>query len=172
MDQEGLSYPDWRTPVGASEQLGHDKMRSLPNLYSVQLDGVAGGGYMYQGDWRERGRQSRRPAHKKTATAVVGGGGTGGQQRLRRESGPESQGDASDSGSSSAGSDEDYHHQGNSRGRRGQRRLARRVRRATRRVIKLIPEIEDFSLIDRYSRVLFPVSFLVFNILYWTFYIF
>lgn len=46
------------------------------------------------------------------------------------------------------------------------------LRQTARRTIKMIPEIEDFSKIDRYSRIIFPVSFIVFNVLYWLFYIF
>ena len=34
----------------------------------------------------------------------------------------------------------------------------------------LIPKIKDVNRIDQYSRIVFPVSFLVFNICYWTFY--
>lgn len=34
----------------------------------------------------------------------------------------------------------------------------------------LIPKIKDINIIDKYSRVIFPVSFIVFNICYWSFY--
>lgn len=50
--------------------------------------------------------------------------------------------------------------------------MVRKLKRTARQAIKMIPEIEDFSKIDRYSRIIFPVSFLVFNVLYWLFYIF
>jgi gamma-aminobutyric acid receptor subunit beta len=35
-----------------------------------------------------------------------------------------------------------------------------------------IPKIKDVNIIDKYSRVIFPVSFLAFNVGYWVFYIF
>nr|ASY91960.1 GABA receptor sununit LCCH3 [Chilo suppressalis] len=35
-----------------------------------------------------------------------------------------------------------------------------------------MPKIRDVNVIDTYSRVIFPVSFLVFNAIYWVFYIF
>ncbi|KAF6199856.1 hypothetical protein GE061_006154 [Apolygus lucorum] len=35
-----------------------------------------------------------------------------------------------------------------------------------------MPKIKDVNLIDKYSRVVFPISFLVFNSIYWVFYIF
>lgn len=34
-----------------------------------------------------------------------------------------------------------------------------------------IPKIKDVNTIDKYSRVIFPVAFLVFNLCYWIFYI-
>lgn len=33
-----------------------------------------------------------------------------------------------------------------------------------------MPKIKDVNIIDRYSRVVFPVSFIIFNVVYWTFY--
>lgn len=35
-----------------------------------------------------------------------------------------------------------------------------------------MPKIKDVNIIDKYSRVIFPVSFLAFNIGYWVFYVF
>jgi gamma-aminobutyric acid receptor subunit beta len=35
-----------------------------------------------------------------------------------------------------------------------------------------MPKIKDVNIIDKYSRVIFPVSFLAFNIGYWSFYMF
>lgn len=35
-----------------------------------------------------------------------------------------------------------------------------------------IPKIKDVNIIDKYSRVIFPVSFLAFNVGYWVFYVF
>lgn len=34
-----------------------------------------------------------------------------------------------------------------------------------------IPKIKDVNIIDKYSRIIFPVSFLAFNIGYWVFYV-
>ncbi|KAK6630384.1 Gamma-aminobutyric acid receptor subunit beta-like [Polyplax serrata] len=33
-----------------------------------------------------------------------------------------------------------------------------------------MPKIKDVNIIDKYSRVVFPVSFIIFNVVYWTFY--
>ena len=43
---------------------------------------------------------------------------------------------------------------------------------AIRRSIKLItlPKIRDVNIVDRYSRVVFPVVFIIFNTFYWSFY--
>ena len=35
----------------------------------------------------------------------------------------------------------------------------------------IIPKIKDVNIIDKYSRVIFPVSFLLFNLAYWWFYV-
>lgn len=34
-----------------------------------------------------------------------------------------------------------------------------------------MPKIRDVNVIDTYSRVIFPICFLIFNAVYWTFYI-
>jgi hypothetical protein len=56
--------------------------------------------------------------------------------------------------------------------RRKENPVLRSLKRTAGRAIDMIPEIEDFSQIDRYSRIIFPVSFFIFNVLYWLFYIF
>ncbi len=38
-------------------------------------------------------------------------------------------------------------------------------------VKKALPRIKDVNVIDKYSRVIFPVSFLLFNLAYWCFYV-
>jgi hypothetical protein len=35
---------------------------------------------------------------------------------------------------------------------------------------KILPNIQDINIIDKYSRLLFPILFLVFNLFYWCFY--
>lgn len=35
-----------------------------------------------------------------------------------------------------------------------------------------VPRIKDVNKIDKYSRVIFPVSYLIFNAIYWCFYLF
>lgn len=37
---------------------------------------------------------------------------------------------------------------------------------------KSIPRIKDINKIDKFARVVFPVSFLLFNSIYWCFYVF
>ena len=34
-----------------------------------------------------------------------------------------------------------------------------------------LPKIKDVNVIDKYSRVVFPVSFILFNVAYWCFYV-
>ena len=33
-----------------------------------------------------------------------------------------------------------------------------------------MPKIKDVNKIDRYSRIIFPVSYMIFNAFYWSFY--
>ena len=44
------------------------------------------------------------------------------------------------------------------------------LKRGTSVVKKALPRIKDVNIIDKYSRVIFPVCFLLFNIGYWSFY--
>lgn len=43
---------------------------------------------------------------------------------------------------------------------------------AIRRSVKLVtlPKIRDINIVDRYSRVVFPIAFIIFNAFYWSFY--
>jgi len=46
------------------------------------------------------------------------------------------------------------------------------LKRGTSAVKAVIPKIKDVNVIDKYSRLIFPVSFLLFNVAYWCFYVF
>jgi hypothetical protein len=62
---------------------------------------------------------------------------------------------------------------GYSRGYHNPHRSVRpRVLQTLRKSAKFvfIPKIKDINIVDRYSRIIFPVSFVVFNICYWSFY--
>lgn len=50
-------------------------------------------------------------------------------------------------------------------------RLMANFKRGTSVVKSVIPRIKDVNIIDKYSRVIFPVSFLLFNLAYWCFYV-
>lgn len=45
------------------------------------------------------------------------------------------------------------------------------LRRGASVIRASIPTIKDVNIIDKYSRIIFPVSFLAFNVGYWAFYI-
>lgn len=51
-------------------------------------------------------------------------------------------------------------------------RMLHALRRGASAIKANIPKIKDVNIIDKYSRVIFPVSFLAFNIGYWVFYVF
>jgi len=52
-----------------------------------------------------------------------------------------------------------------------QSRLLSQLKKGTSVLKSAMPRIKDVNIIDKYSRVIFPVSFLVFNIAYWCFYV-
>jgi len=49
-------------------------------------------------------------------------------------------------------------------------KVGHQLKRSTNAIKSIIPKIKDVNIIDKYSRVVFPVSFLLFNIAYWWFY--
>jgi gamma-aminobutyric acid receptor subunit beta len=51
-------------------------------------------------------------------------------------------------------------------------RLATAIKRGASVIRASIPKIKDVNIIDEYSRVIFPVAFLLFNVGYWVFYVF
>ena len=51
-------------------------------------------------------------------------------------------------------------------------RIIHHLKRGTSAVKSVIPKIKDVNVIDKYSRLIFPVSFLLFNVAYWCFYVF
>lgn len=65
----------------------------------------------------------------------------------------------------------------NSRGglRRGDKnnknKLIHHIKKGTHAVKAALPRIKDVNIIDKYSRVIFPVTFLLFNLAYWCFYV-
>lgn len=50
-------------------------------------------------------------------------------------------------------------------------KMFRAIRRGASALRKSIPKIKDVNIIDKYSRMIFPISFLAFNIGYWMFYV-
>lgn len=44
------------------------------------------------------------------------------------------------------------------------------IRRGANALKASLPRIRDVNVIDKYSRVIFPVSFILFNAVYWSFY--
>ncbi|XP_063530609.1 gamma-aminobutyric acid receptor subunit beta-like [Cydia strobilella] len=57
-------------------------------------------------------------------------------------------------------------------GSTGKPKMIHALRRGASVLKASMPKIRDVNVIDTYSRVIFPVSFLVFNAVYWVFYIF
>jgi len=50
-------------------------------------------------------------------------------------------------------------------------RMLHALKRGASAIKATIPKIKDVNIIDKYSRMIFPISFLAFNLGYWLFYI-
>ncbi|XP_063379841.1 gamma-aminobutyric acid receptor subunit beta-like [Cydia fagiglandana] len=64
------------------------------------------------------------------------------------------------------------HSRNSKNGSTGKPKMIHALRRGASVIKASMPKIRDVNVIDTYSRVIFPVSFLIFNAVYWTFYIF
>lgn len=53
---------------------------------------------------------------------------------------------------------------------RGKPRVLQSIKRGASAFKVSIPKIKDVNKIDKYSRIIFPVSFMIFNAFYWTIY--
>ena len=51
------------------------------------------------------------------------------------------------------------------------KKIVSHLKKGSTMVKSILPTIKDVNVIDKYSRVIFPVSFLLFNIAYWCFYV-
>lgn len=51
------------------------------------------------------------------------------------------------------------------------RRMFTTLRRGASAFSRNLPRIKDVNIIDKYSRIIFPVSFVLFNTVYWCFYV-
>lgn len=56
-------------------------------------------------------------------------------------------------------------------GEKSKSKLLHQLKRGTSAVKAALPRIKDVNIIDKYSRVIFPVTFLLFNVAYWCFYV-
>ena len=73
--------------------------------------------------------------------------------------------------SSRAGGGGDRSASRNGGGGNGKGRFMSSLKKGTSVVKAALPRIKDVNIIDKYSRVIFPVSFLLFNLIYWCFYV-
>jgi hypothetical protein len=61
-------------------------------------------------------------------------------------------------------------HQQQKKQQQQQKRIWSSLRFKAKEIGKIIPSVRDINIIDKYSRLLFPSLFLLFNICYWCFY--
>jgi len=62
------------------------------------------------------------------------------------------------------------HHAGASTSHQSGPKMLQTIRKGASALKGSMPKIRDVNLIDKYSRVIFPVSFILFNAFYWSFY--
>jgi len=62
-------------------------------------------------------------------------------------------------------------HNGHHRKDRKRARLLNQLKKGAGAIKSSLPKIKDVNVIDKYSRVVFPVSFILFNVAYWCFYV-
>lgn len=60
----------------------------------------------------------------------------------------------------------------NTRANANRPRVLHALRKGASAIKASMPKIKDVNVIDKYSRIIFPVSFLIFNSVYWVFYVF
>ena len=75
------------------------------------------------------------------------------------------------SGSSGGKSHSGARRSGVNSDRQSKMKIINQLKKGTTAVKAAIPRIKDVNIIDKYSRVIFPVSFLLFNVCYWCFYV-
>ena len=62
-------------------------------------------------------------------------------------------------------------HNGHRKAERKRTRLLNQLKKGAGVIKSSLPKIKDVNVIDKYSRVVFPVSFILFNVAYWCFYV-
>merc|ERR1719400_620209 len=62
-------------------------------------------------------------------------------------------------------------HNNGHRKNRKRTRLLNQLKKGAGVIKSSLPKIKDVNVIDKYSRVVFPVSFILFNVAYWCFYV-
>lgn len=56
------------------------------------------------------------------------------------------------------------------RGTKPKPKISSAIKKGAASIRHVIPKLKDVNLIDKYSRVIFPITFLIFNLSYWLFY--
>ena len=154
-----------------------------PNSTSSTMGGVspAGGEYLRESQVKEEiielqeMRMSPIPSIRhRFGTGSKRGGGDGGIAGSGEHSFPPSfrihRGGSGVYGSTG----KNLHHRrggGHNGDKHNKSKLIHHIKKGTSAVKSVLPQIKDVNIIDKYSRIIFPVSFLVFNVAYWCFYV-